>query len=65
MLYLHLTWLTNGDGNGDGDGDGDDDCADSAPGAKGHHPRPKRLFFYKVYKWPLTPRFYKSSYHFF
>ena len=31
MLYLHLTWLTNGDGNGDGDGDygvGDDGDGD-------------------------------------
>ena len=22
---------------------------------KGPHPKPKRLFFYKIYKWPLTP----------
>ena len=22
---------------------------------KGRHPGPKRLFFYKIYKWPLTP----------
>ena len=32
MLYLHLTWLTNGDGNGDGDGDGDYGVGDDGDG---------------------------------